>query len=75
MINEERILCFPVVFRLETMAQSKMCLLYKHMLMVENGSRTWDVLRGKAEDKLEMLVTLLGLATELEGCLPTRKTL
>lgn len=45
------------------------------MLTDENGSKTWDIFRGKAEDKLEMLVTLLGLATELERCLPTRKVL
>lgn len=45
------------------------------MLTGENGSETWDVSRGKAEDKLEMLITLLGLVTELERFLATRKML
>lgn len=43
--------------------------------MCQNGSKTWDVFKGKAEDKLEMLVTVLGLLTELESCLPSRKML
>lgn len=43
--------------------------------MGENGSKSWDIFRGKAEDKLEMLITLLGLVTELERCLLTRKML
>lgn len=45
------------------------------MLMGENGSKAWDVFRGKAEDKLEMLITLFVLVTELERCLLTTKML